>query len=201
MNSECDNIKEKIADLVSGMLSEPQVQTVEQHLDECAGCREYARALKHEDGLLTEFFTMIDTNMTERQERVVKAINRSYVSEQSDNIAIWRIIMKSRITKLAAAAAIIGAVMLSIHLWDKSTPSAYAFKQTVEAMQGKRSFHIQTYFQQRRNDEFWAEFDEEGKLVRFRQDKKKAKIQIAFSSRHGKTVLRANITHHRGASN
>ncbi|NIP23796.1 MAG: hypothetical protein GWN67_01225 [Phycisphaerae bacterium] len=86
---------------------------------------------------------------------------------------IGRIIMKSPITKLAAAAVIVAAVMLSIHLWDKSTLSAYAFKETVEAMQGKRSFHIQTYFQQRRNDEFWAEFDEEGKLVCFRQEEGK----------------------------
>jgi hypothetical protein len=82
---------------------------------------------------------------------------------------IGRIIMKNPITKLAAAAVIVVAVMLSIHLWDKSTSSAYAFIQTVEAMQGKRSFHIQTYFQQRRKDEFWAEFDEEGKLIRYRQ--------------------------------
>ncbi|MHC4330439.1 MAG: hypothetical protein ACYSWW_20220 [Planctomycetota bacterium] len=94
-------------------------------------------------------------------------------STSTHPLSIRRIIMKSPITKLAAAAVIIGAVMLSIHLWDKSTPSAYAFKQTVEAMQGKRSFHIQTYFQQRRNDEFWAQFDEEGKLVRFRQEEGK----------------------------
>jgi hypothetical protein len=77
--------------------------------------------------------------------------------------------MKSPITKLAAAAVIVGAVMLSIHILDKTTPSAYAFEQTVEAMQGKRSFHIQTYFQNRRKDEFWAEFDKEGKLIRYRQ--------------------------------
>ncbi|UCE47907.1 MAG: hypothetical protein JSW47_20205 [Phycisphaerales bacterium] len=77
--------------------------------------------------------------------------------------------MKSPITKLAAAAVIVVAVMVSIHLWDKSTPSAYAFIQTVEAMQGKRSFHIQTYFQRRRKDEFWAQFDEEGGLLRYRQ--------------------------------
>jgi len=170
MNSDCEKIRNRITDLVSGILSESQVQTVEQHLDECAGCRDYARALKQEDGLLTDFFAKIETNMTERQERVVQAINRSGVSEQSDKLSIGRIIMKSPITKLAAAAVIVGAVMLSIHLWDKSTPSAYAFEQTVEAMQGKRSFHIQTYFQQRRKDEFWAEFDEEGKLVRFRQE-------------------------------
>jgi hypothetical protein len=84
--------------------------------------------------------------------------------------SIRSIIMESPITKLAAAAVIVGAVMLSIHLWDKLTPSAYAFEQTVEAMQGKRSFHIQTYFQQRRKDEFWAEYDENGKVIRYRQE-------------------------------
>lgn len=81
-----------------------------------------------------------------------------------------RVIMRSPITRVAIAGVIVGAVMLSIHLWDKSTPAAYAFTQTVEAMKGKRSFHIQTYFQQRRKDEFWVEFDEKGRLIRFRQE-------------------------------
>ena len=78
--------------------------------------------------------------------------------------------MEGKIIKLAAAAAIVGVVILLIHLWDESTPSAYAFEQTVAAMLGKRSFHIQTYYQRRPKDEFWAEFDEEGKLLRFRQE-------------------------------
>ncbi len=116
MNSECDNIKEKIADLVSGMLSESQVQTVEQHLEECAGCREYARALKHEDVLLTKFFAQIETDMTERQEQVVKAIDHSYISEQSETIAIWSTIMKNPLPKLAAAAVIIVATLILLNV-------------------------------------------------------------------------------------
>ena len=102
---------------------------------------------------------------------VLNAQEKSQKTESAFTLLkIRRTIMKSPITKLAAAAMMVGAVMLSMHLWDKSTPSAYAFEQTVEAMKGKRSFHIQTYFQQRRKDEFWAQFDEEGKLVRFRQE-------------------------------
>ncbi|MHC4545441.1 MAG: LamG-like jellyroll fold domain-containing protein [Planctomycetota bacterium] len=116
MNSECDNIKEKIADLVSGMLSESQVQTVEQHLKECTGCREYARALKHEDVLLTKFFAQIETDMTERQEQVVQAIDHSYVSEQSDTNAIWSTIMKNPLPKLAAAAVIIVATLILLNV-------------------------------------------------------------------------------------
>ncbi|MBA7543272.1 hypothetical protein ES705_35602 [subsurface metagenome] len=169
MNSICEKMKDQIADLVTGILSEDQVQKLEQHLNECAACRDYAQALKNEDALLTKFVSDMDTDMTSRQERVLQAIDRSYASMPIETLSIRRTIMKSPITKLATAAAIIIVVTLSIHLWDKSTPSVYAFEQTVEAMQGKRSFHIQTYFQQRRKDEFWAEFDEEGKLIRFRQ--------------------------------
>ena len=115
----------------------------------------------------------IDTNTTMDRvilDELLQAHGKSKTIQSAIALPnIGRIIMKSPITKLAAAAVIVGAVVLSIHLWDKSTPSAYAFVQTVEAMQGKRSFHIQTYFQERRKDEFWAEFDEEGKLIRYRQ--------------------------------
>ncbi|MFC1795249.1 anti-sigma factor family protein, partial [Planctomycetota bacterium] len=167
MNSICENMKDQIADLVTGILSEAQVQKLQQHLEECATCRDYAQALKNEDALLTKFVS--DMDMKSRQERVLQAIDRSCASMPIETLSIRRTIMKYPITKLATAAVIIIVVTLSIHLWDKSTPSAYAFEQTVEAMQGKRSFHIQTYFQNRRKDEFWAQFDEEGKLIRFRQ--------------------------------
>ena len=83
---------------------------------------------------------------------------------------IWRIIMKSPITKLAAAAVIIIPVLLLITIFRTSTP-AYGFEQTVAAMQGKRSFHIQTYYDSptKLHDEFWAEFDEHSKVIRVRQ--------------------------------
>lgn len=85
--------------------------------------------------------------------------------------AIRRMIMTNASMKWAITAAaliVIGAG--SIGIWHNGGPTAYAFVQTVEAMQGKRSFHIQTYFQQRRHDEFWAEFDKQGNLLRFRQE-------------------------------
>jgi Carboxypeptidase regulatory-like domain len=81
-----------------------------------------------------------------------------------------RSIMRSPLTKLAAAAAVLAALGIGfVGILQNGDQAAYAFEQTVEAMQGKRSFHIQTYFQQRRKDEFWAEFDGNGNLLRFRQ--------------------------------
>ena len=134
------------------------------------------RSTENIEKLIKNLDLDIDTNTTADRiilDELFKAQEKS--KEMQSALAlpnIGRVIMKSPITKLAAAAVIVVAVILSIHLWDKSTPSAYAFVQTVEAMQGKRSFHIQTYWQQRRKDEYWAQFDEEGKLIRFRQEEK-----------------------------
>ncbi|GEM_PF-927469 len=80
-----------------------------------------------------------------------------------------RSIMRSPVTRFAAAAVFLGVAGVLIAMMVRTTTPAYAFGQTVEAMQGKRSFHIQTYWQQQRKDEFWAEFDKDGNLIRFRQ--------------------------------
>ncbi len=165
MNSDCQKIKDQIADLVTGILPKAQVHELEQHLNKCAACRDYARTLKDEDMLLTEFFAKIDANITHQQERVLQAINLSGVSRQSETHLIWRTIMKSPIIKLAAAAVIIIAVVLSINLWDKSIPAAYALDQTIEANHSVRYLHIKGFNPSYKEPkEYWVECDESGQL-------------------------------------
>jgi len=83
-------------------------------------------------------------------------------------------IMRNPLTRVATAAAVILAIGIGfIGILHTGGQAAYAFEQTVEAMQGKRSFHIRTYVQSRPKDEFWAEFDEAGRLVRFRQEEER----------------------------
>jgi len=73
--------------------------------------------------------------------------------------------MKSPITKLAAAAVIIIAVVLSINVWDKSIPSAYALEQTIEANHSVRYLHIKGFDPSHKEPkEYWVECDESGKL-------------------------------------
>jgi hypothetical protein len=79
--------------------------------------------------------------------------------------------MNRQIWKVAASILCIATVIGVIEILQNSGQTAYAFDQTVAAMQAKRSFHIQTYYDSptKRHDEFWAEFDADGKLVRVRQ--------------------------------
>lgn len=78
---------------------------------------------------------------------------------------VRRMIMKSPITKLAAAAVIIVAVVLSINIWDKSIPTAYALNQTVEANHTVRYIHIKDLKDGKDEPkEFWVECDQFGQV-------------------------------------
>ena len=78
-------------------------------------------------------------------------------------------IMKSPITKLAAAAVIIVAVLLTINIWDKSIPTAYALEHTIQASHSVRYLHIKS-FKANENEpkEFWIEFYENGEVKNVR---------------------------------
>ena len=85
--------------------------------------------------------------------------------------AVRRLIMNRQIWKVAASLVIAATVIGVIGILQNGDQTAYAFEQTVAAMQGKCSFHILTYWgtPTQRKDEFWAEFDEHGQVIRCRQ--------------------------------
>ena len=60
MNSECQKYKEKIADYISGILPDSEVEILQQHLNECKECSEYSSALEKEDKQLSSLFASID---------------------------------------------------------------------------------------------------------------------------------------------
>ena len=71
-------------------------------------------------------------------------------------------IMKSKITKLAAAAVIIIAVVLAINLLDES---AYVLAHTIEASHSVRYLHIKSFRQNEDEPkEFWIEFYRDGEV-------------------------------------
>ncbi len=78
-------------------------------------------------------------------------------------------IMKSPITKIAAAAVIIIAIALSINFWGISTSTAYALDQTIQASHSVRYLHIRDFKQgMEEPKEFWLEFDEQGNVKNIR---------------------------------
>ena len=85
-------------------------------------------------------------------------------------------IMRSRITKLAAAAAVIIAVVLSINFLDKSVTPAYGIEQTIEAFRDVNSVYVEETIRDKTgissNIKMWARRGEDGKFFfgDFRQE-------------------------------
>ena len=82
---------------------------------------------------------------------------------------IWSIIMKSRITKFAAAAVIILIVVFSINLLDKSVTPAYAIEQTIQANHTVRYIHLKSFHSNEQEPtEIWVECGESGQIKNLR---------------------------------
>ena len=107
MNSNCDKMKDQIADLITGILPKTETDTLQQHLSECSACRDYARALRKEDELLTGLFAKFDASMAGWEDEAINTINDLDASGQTNIIAVGRTIMRSLLAKHAAAAAVI----------------------------------------------------------------------------------------------
>ncbi len=114
-----------------------------------------------------------DTTGPEMDKRVLKDVLRALAESEKRSALtrpnIGRTIMKSPITKLAAAAVIIVAVLLTINIWDKSIPTAYALEQTVQASHSVRYLHIKSFkANEDEPKEFWVEFYENGAVKNVR---------------------------------
>lgn len=163
MNSDCRNMRGHIADLVTGILSQAQARNVEHHLRNCAACRQYAQALRAEDALLTRFVSDMDADVSTRQERLLKAIDRSHQSDKVRDLSVGRTIMKNPITKLSAAAAVVMGVALSLTIWNRTTP--YVLAETATASHSVRSLHLKNFVaSQDEPMESWVEFHPDGRL-------------------------------------
>ncbi len=89
------------------------------------------------------------------------------IQKQPQQIKNWRIIMKSRITKLAAAAVIIIAAVLSINILNKSTKQAYAIEQTIEAIKNIPIVHIFGRDRQDKQIEMWVQVNPNTGLMEY----------------------------------
>ncbi len=82
---------------------------------------------------------------------------------------IWRIIMKSRITKFAVAVAIAIATVLSVSVFFKSVPTAFGIEQVIDAYNNIRFLHVKRVRpNQQEPDEFWIKSDEQGRVEKAR---------------------------------
>lgn len=117
--------------------------------------------------------TKIDTNAQTNKTVLNDTLRALAESKQkpANQPNIRRIIMRSKITKIAAAAVILIAILAGVTFLNKSVTPAYAIEQTIEVIKNVRFMHV---IKQDDNgqliDERWIEIDSEGIQARYRQN-------------------------------
>jgi len=172
----CAECRELLVAHLEGLLDESQEQTVLEHLGQCQACRaELADMQTLQHRLVNNGKSPAQSDLeNDVMNRIIREQNaRLKVADHaSAGLRIRRSIMKSPITKLAIAAAVIVAAIASIQFLGGG-PVAYALEQTINANHSVRYLHIKSFFDPQHEDEpgreFWIACDENGQLqsVRF----------------------------------
>ena len=119
--------------------------------------------MRSNDNIKNEIKNM-DFKATERLkqkmlESVLNTQNTKQHSGQTQNI--WSTIMTNKITKFAATAVILIAVGVSFTIMEKTTTTAYAIEQTIEAMRSINSIHAYCTDWDNSQGEAWVQIDPE----------------------------------------
>ncbi|HUT31304.1 MAG TPA: ankyrin repeat domain-containing protein [Sedimentisphaerales bacterium] len=133
-----DEIKELLVPFVFDSVSERQESELMSHLDLCAECRDEVKRLERLSECTKRMGNLSgDDDMLQSAKAAVLAAaedEEGVTAEQTINIRnLWRIIIESRITKLAAAAVIIAAFLFLVYLGNGSIDiAAPAFAQVID---------------------------------------------------------------------
>ncbi len=141
-----EQIKELLVEFALQELSEQQSSEVKAHLAECRQCRS---ELKKLEAVLECADSMSELSADEQvyqsaKESLLEAVANEEDKEQTPRHTIrldliWRTIMKNRITKLAAAAVIIIAILAGLPLINNGG-SGIALAQVLEKVQQTRAY-------------------------------------------------------------
>ena len=110
-----------------------------------------------------------DAPDSDHRDQLEQDLLNAFAKKPPRQTILWRKIMKTRITKLATAAAIILIAVLGITFLDKSTSPAYAIEQTIQASHSIRYIHTKSFWPPHEEPmEAWIEFDATGTGRNFR---------------------------------
>jgi outer membrane lipoprotein-sorting protein len=187
----CTECKEKLVELLEGLLPETQRQIVEEHLKDCQQCQGEFQELKE----LSERIT--SDSKSRRQTNLEDAVFNRIIRKQNEKLKqadrvnrqlrIWRLIMNSKITRYTAAAVIIIAVVLTVSIFNKTIPTASAaevLQDAIDAVSDIWSVHMKTRMRTLPKENFsliglnydfvpiemWKRTDEQG-LMQWRVEK------------------------------
>ncbi len=123
----CAKCKELLVAYVEGLLDESQEKTVSEHVKDCKGCQlELEQTTNLRGRLVKNGVTVGQSDLEDDvMNRIIHGQNvrSKAASKAGEGLNLRRIIMKSKITKVAAAAVIIFAVLIGVFSLTEGTPT------------------------------------------------------------------------------
>jgi hypothetical protein len=136
----------------------------------------------------------INTN-AETDQKILKELIEAHEKSKKIKSAlvepnIRRKIMNNRITKFAAAAVVLAAIVLSITIFDNTVQEAYAIEQSIKASHTVETLHIRLYRSSEavangQYDEAYVKYDPSGKF-------ESARMEFAQPPDGPKTIVWSN---------
>ena len=145
MENTCQKIQEEIPELITGSLPDEKAAELYHHIEKCPACSEYLQKLQADDKLLGNFAEAMQPTVARLENNVMDALKHRPIDKTIHTIAIWKTIMKSKITKLAAAAVVIIAVLIGAHQFGSSIESV-AWADVAERFRSVTFFNATFYF-------------------------------------------------------
>ncbi len=115
MTNSRASLEEQIAKLVAGELSLEQAREVEAQIRQSPEAQEYLRALETQARQLADYAESLGPAVARLEERVIDRIDRMPAAEANKRPERWRMIVHSRLSKLAAAVLLLALLIAVLH--------------------------------------------------------------------------------------
>ena len=138
----CAEYKELLVAYIEGLLDEAEKHSVAEHAKSCASCRAELKELRDlQSRLVKNGNTLTQSNLEEMVlDRIIREQNvrLKTTTKISTSLKLRRIIMKSSITKFAAAAVIIIAALITVYFVGNPLGATVTFAEVVEPILNAR---------------------------------------------------------------
>jgi len=139
----CAEYKELLVAFIEGLLDETEKHSVAEHLKSCASCRAELKEVSNlRDRLVKNSQALAQSDLEEVVlDRIIREQNERIktATKISNYLMIRRIIMKSKITKLVAAAAIIIAGLIAFHFIGNPLGATVTFAEVIKPILNART--------------------------------------------------------------
>jgi len=139
----CAEYKELLVAYIEGLLDEAEKHSVAEHLKSCASCRAELKEVSDlHDRLVKNSNTLAQSDLEEVVlDRIIREQNvRLKTSTKiSTSLKLRRIIMKSKITRFAAAAVIIMAALITFHFVGNPFGATVTFAKVIQPILNART--------------------------------------------------------------